>query len=68
MQARIKSTVLRVEFLTRNLKKTATNIPFYPWDNLKELETHVRRAARQTGAKVTRVYVTKRLISNPLVE
>ena len=64
----IKATVLRAEFLTTTKKKTATNFPLYPWDNQKELETHIRRAAKQTGCTITRIYKTKRYVKNPLVE
>lgn len=69
MKHLIEATVLRVEFIRiSNNKSAAFNIPIYPWDNLNQIKSNIREAAKQTGQKITHLYKTKRQIGNPLLE
>lgn len=64
----IEATVLRVEFLVPSGTSAALNYPVYPWTDLKQFKANLRIAAKREGAKITRLYKTKRLIENPLLK
>ena len=64
----VEATVLRVEFVTPSGTSAALNYPVYPWTDLKQFKTNLRIAAKQEGARITRLYKTQKLIENPLLK
>ena len=64
----VEAAVLRVEFNTPSGASAALNYPIYPWTNLKQFKANLRTAAKQEGARITRLYKTRKLIENPLLK
>lgn len=68
MKHKIQATVLQVIVKAASGTQSTTNIPVFPWDNLKKMKSLVRQATKEAKLSIVSMRKTKAMVQNPLIE